>query len=322
MKIFYYFGIILALLVATRLPAQTRPSAFPSVLDNHRTDKYVQFPHSGLFLLLTSGFLPSDTFNGFIKKEGTTLAFLGGEGLNYYELAYTSPAFNRDSLTAMGAHVLSLKNLRVNGVSGKYVEFQMGDRTISALLFGDSSFRVSLTGTALSADDSSRSEIRSALSSVIYDRSAIGDPYEGAPFHIDETKSVFREKSRLNDTWYYTLPGKLSPDAPVALIKAYTNLLHPSDTTAAGNFHLMTEQLGQFGIENPSILQFQHYKLNDIYCFEVQLQCDLYGRPGKVYQLLLRKADKAVYFQGICDVEEFEKYLPAFKAFAGTIELK
>jgi hypothetical protein len=188
-----------------------------------------------------------------------------------------------------------------------------------ALVFGDSTFSVTLVGLYPDTDQVAGNLIRDAYASISYDKSRVISPFETAPFQLDTTASGFRFAEYNAPMFIYSRDGK-EPDegSPFLTVTAYPRKADISLQEISENLILKDMQ---HGLTEPNLKNISLDPVGGYEAYEVEIYCRLGQQNGVIYQFIASSKDNTIVIEGIAS-SAFDGNLKAFRKLAHTIKIR
>jgi len=144
------------------------------------TDEHIFIPTTKLSIIPPDGFDLSKTFIG-IENGKSSIKFMEQEG-DYFKIITSN--LNSEYLTSQGKNVIGLEKVKVNQMDGYLLSFEQ-EQTTTQLIFGNSTYCATLTGTYPNDDKITKIEIDKSIKSIFLDSTRVTSPFEFAEFDID-----------------------------------------------------------------------------------------------------------------------------------------
>lgn len=144
------------------------------------TENHLFIPTTKLSIIPPDGFDLSKTFIGF-KNGKSSIQFMEQEG-GCFNIITSN--LNREYLTSQGKKVIGFEKVTVNQLDGYLLSFEQ-EQTTTQLIFGNSTYCATLTGTYPNDDKIIKLEIDKSIKSIFLDSTRIASPLEFAEFDID-----------------------------------------------------------------------------------------------------------------------------------------
>ena len=291
-----------------------------TVRQNKLTNKYSIVPGTRVYLAVPNGYTPATDFNGFQKNKKTGISVSDLPGGNYFE---TSETFTKKELERMGLKVQDFTEMTLDGYSAKFIHAEGANGICEySLVMGDSSFSTVLIGLYTAADTLSGNEIKNALLTVVYDRNRKIDPFETAPFKVDEHKSVFKFAKHAGDSFTFSLGGVRRTDYGQEAFMLF--MILPSDSTKT--LRTVAEEtvvkMQQYGLLNFEIRNAVSQPVNGLQVYECEVTGYIHGEKSLTYLLAARiSKNQIVLVEGISK-NEFENNLAEMKKLSHTLQRK
>ncbi|MDQ3110071.1 MAG: hypothetical protein M3R17_09265 [Bacteroidota bacterium] len=284
-----------------------------------KSARHINIPGTRLFIIPPPGFNPASAFVGLQKDEYTACQIMDNVGGNFYSNAAT---FDRQAFEKQGAKVFDYKELKVNGFPGKYI-FLQGDPAAKgiSLIFGDSTFSIMLMFIYPAANDKTGKEIQAAIKTVYYDKELTVNPFAGASFTIDDSKSKFRFSKSTGGLFIYSPGGsksQLENDSPFITVMSL-----PKDQTmnAQSIRDILVVKLMQYGMQEEKRSTNTLTTYNGYSAYETEISGTMKDEKSLIYILVVLKGEKAVVFQAVFN-KDFDSNLAEAKKLCYEIKFK
>ena len=304
---------ILYLLFASLLShGQTMPGEIKSV----KTSAHVNIPGTRVFIVPPHGFTPSDELPAIQKGDNLMIQAIDLAGGNFYTNA---ASFNRASFENQGIKVLDYKELKVNDYPAKMILMQSPDGVKAYnLVFGDTTFSVSLLGIYPQADDTAGFDIQKAIQTIYYDKSFKVDPFARAIFTLDDSRTQVKFKKYSASVYLYSPKNaELSDDNPIFMV-----IPLPAESTMPEIIaDIMLSKLREKGTTVLSMENAVTGKTNGFPSFQREVYAMIQDKKTLFYQHVVIINKTAVIMQGEATAN-FPAYLKDFQALSSTIRKK
>ncbi len=218
------------------------------------------------------------------------------------------------------------ETIKYNGLDGIYFEgpSEIQGETKIGLAFGDETFVTVIVGVCLTADKSSREELKTIFSNSYYDKSYNLNPLELFNIQIDETITGFKYLTTAGNIFFYSPNGKEDMQSMVDL-SSYQVQVMPFE---AGGLEKVKElmdtinsRLSLQGV-NTSNIKKKEIVINGNSAFEITMDAsDKNNKKSRFYQAGIYKegSTSAILFIGTDNDNGL--YFEKFKATAQSIKL-
>jgi len=296
---------------------QTIPTEIKSV----KTSAHVNIPGSRVFIIPPQGFTPSDELPAIQDGDNGMIEALDLVEGNFYTNAAT---FNRKSFEDKGIKVLDYSELKVDGYPGKMILAQTPDGAkVYNLVFGDTTFSVSLMAVYPQSNDKMGTELQKALQTICYDKSFKIDPFALAVFTLDDSLTHLKFVKYTASVYLYTLNGKtnrqmeLSDDNPIFMV-----IPLPAESTMPEIIaDIMLSKLREKGTTVLSMENAVTGKTNGFPSFQREVYAMIQDKKTLLYQHVVIINKTAIIMQGEATAN-FPAYLKDFQALSSTIRKK
>lgn len=288
---------------------------FPEKINNTKTAAHQNIQRSRVFVVFPEDFKNDDLAVGIKNSDGNV-------GVVVYDLiggSFYSNARNvtRENFESKGLIVSEFYEFIFNNYPAKFVTL-IGNGTKSyQLIFGDSTFSVSLMSVFPPEDIAIGEIIRKCILSATYDTSFIIDHKSLAPFTIDESKTKFKFFNYSGGMYIYIEEGA-SEDDP----------------NASGIMLMLLPNIGAEDVLNQQLMEINHYYKEGVVLTKKQQKlivngCEAFetenyssgGNSRLFYLVVVTKGEKAILMTGQA-VKNQSENLEIFKKLARTIQIK
>ena len=216
--------------------------------------------------------------------------------------------------------IQKFERTKVSGYDGLYIE-QSGFLPASSveLLFGDSTFLVSIMVRVNKQDVITTAAIKSLFETVSYDKNKKISPYEAALFTIDDSKSNYKLTRTIGESFIFT-PDKNFND--YYTMKDNFCAVMPVTPTELPNFEKFIEQSrpnlqgkGAVNIRTSPIKTMVHDKIT---ISEVEIAFESEGGQKITYLALIDNGKTRILLDGICH-DNFERNLKDFRILCKSL---
>lgn len=287
---------------------------------SQKSDHQINIPGTKLYLTPTVEFKLSKKVIGLEKDANTLINVLDLADGNYYSNARN---FTEENFTRRGVSVIEFDTLTISGYPAKMVHMTAGTGlNVHNLVFGDSTFSISIQGVYLSSDKATGEEVKSIMLGATYDKNLVIDPLANALFSIDDSASRLKFAGANANMFFYTVDGKESNDLskgfPIMLV---TTLPSDEFTTPQLVCEQMLNGLIQQGFENTETLSRSNAKINGYEAYELATKGNLDGNISTHLVIFAVKGkDTQAVVQGMIQGEFLN--FDEFRALVKTIEVK
>ncbi len=281
-------------------------------------------PGTSVTLDPPSGFGPSTRFVGF-KQDATGSAIVVTELPG--PVSEVTAAMTEDGLATQGMRLLESSEVSVGGrsalllhaaqfVSG--IEFEKW-----TLALGEQNRTVLVVATfPKAAAEQLREPLRAALLTVKWSPRVERVRTDGLPFAISESADL-KITQRVSNTLLLGKPGaavKVDPSAPlvVAGMSIHDIAITDVESFARDRIQRTSQITGVSGIAGESV------RIDGLAGYELRAEArdQASGTPLRVYQLLLANSRQYFLVQGLVGADQFERFLPQFRAIGRSLRRK
>jgi hypothetical protein len=308
--------ILLLILFGTAITGYAQPgtSVLPDSINNVKSPRHTNVVGTKLFVILP------DSFN-VMTKGFPTIYRDGNEFVQVTEFEATDFYKNTANLSKQTAMVdfgdfksLEYKELTVNGYPAKFVLRADSSTLMYNLVFGDSTFVVTMAGFS-SHDDLQIQQVEEIFKSVYYDKSEKTDPFAIAPFKLDDSKSIFKFARTAGLGYIYSIGGVNKPSyegEPCFMV-----MIMPIDGM---DKKLFTD--GLFGtLAEHTTTVISEKDVNGLRSRQSEIHGTINGKDHYMFEHIVWIDDIPVIMEGIAPAD-FDKYLPEFEKLSTTIRKK
>lgn len=303
---------------------QSEHSFFPAEGKKSVLADYVAFPGVGIEVRRPEGFAKADSFDGFGQPETQSSVVMVRVHGPYAEV---TAGFTEEKMKAQGWSLLSKQDLKIDGLPGVLVHFEMparGDVFLKwVVAFGDERKTTMVTANFPKAHAGALSA--SLKSAVLSTRLHRGDPVEpgtDVPFTLAGSKKL-KLTPALSRSLAYTKDGVIpakSPKDPLFIAAPsigeffFGDKLQYAERRLRETAHTKglvvksTDAITIAGLDGyESLAEAVHAKS---------------GTPLIVYQVMLFDESSYILMGGIVGAELRDEYLPEFKSMARSLKRK
>ncbi len=283
--------------------------------------KPVQVPGTQISLAPPDGFLLSEQFTGFQRKEQ-------GASIMINELPAPvdifRASFTEENLATRGMTLLQTEDHVLQGkeVTLFHIAQTVGDLSVEKwmLLMGDADKTIMVMAVfPQTAANSLSQPLKAAVLSADWNPERTVDPWEGMPFRITET-SLLKVSGRMSKMVTLTEKGKegvIPPEEPLLVIAPSISKTHITNI-ASYSKKILTLATDFEDLTNVNGHDLQVDGLS-AYEIEADAQDISSGIPLRVYQLLI--ADGTRYFRalGLVGTKKASQFVPEFQTVARSL---
>lgn len=232
---------------------------------------------------------------------------------------------SKQAIESQGAKVDVYKTIKYNGFDGIYSEGPSnttGETQIS-LTFGDETYVATIVGVCLTADKSSKEELKTIFSNSYYDRSYDLNPLEVFNIQIDEAIAGFKYTAAAGNIFFYSPNGKADMQSMLDVSNYQVQVMPYEADSFEKVKELMDTTNSRFSVQglNTSNIRKKEIVINGNRAFEITMDVNNNNnKKGRVYEAGIYKegSTSAVLFIGIDNESGFFEKL---KATAQSIKL-
>jgi hypothetical protein len=290
------------------------------VHQNKLTGKYTVVPGTRVYFQVPKGYSPAIDFSGVQKNKKTGISVSDLPGGNYFE---TSETFSKQGLERMGMKVKEFTEMTLDGFPAKFIQAEGANGLCEySIIMGDSSFSTVLIGLYSCTDTLSGKEIKNMLLTVVYDKNRRIDPFETAPFKVDEHSSVFKFAKHAGDSFTFSLGGVKRTDYGQESFMLFIILPTDSTKTLRTYSEETVVKLQQYGLLNFEIRNPVAAPCNGLQAYECEVIGYIRGEKSLTYLFVVQlNKNQIVLIEGIAK-NEFENNLAEMKKLSYTLQRK
>ncbi|MCX6316104.1 MAG: hypothetical protein NTW29_02350 [Bacteroidetes bacterium] len=303
------------LLLSTALISCSHTTAqqWPDKLNTTRSAQYVNIPGTRAFLLKPAGFSLSSSMPAIEKGNSSMVQVMDLVGGNFYTNAAT---FTKKRFEEKGLKVIEYKEFTLNNFPAKMACIEKDAQTnMINMVFGDTSFSASVIGMYPAADKELKKQVTEAMQSLYYDKAFTIDPFAAAPFHLNQSASVFKFAKLAASIYMYSINGvdkKAYENEPYLMV-----ISGPAEGTsmasmAADMADVVTGGTAGSVVETP---------VNGLPSYKRVVRGTINGKPGILYQHLVMIGETIVIMQGVIP-DKNETYIAEFEKLTMTVRKK
>jgi hypothetical protein len=300
------------------LPLTVSGQSIDLDIKNTKTSKHINIPTTKLYIIPPPNFEVAETFVGLQKSESSVFAVQELVGGNFYTNAAT---FSRAEFERQGIIVSDYLEIKVNGYPAKYISMQKSLFTKTfALVFGDTTFSTMIMIKNPIEDKQTEKEIIESMNTIYYDKSKRSDPFENAPFFLDDKKSKFKFCRSNANVFMYTVGGTENTKGgnPFILVTPFPKDIGMTSNDVAS---IMIDKQVQYGFSYSKTKNSSTNTSGDSDIYEAEVYGQMQGESAVIYQYIIIKRDQVISIQGIAK-NEMEENIKQFKDLAHSIQIK
>ncbi|MFY0627166.1 MAG: hypothetical protein JXR07_12775 [Reichenbachiella sp.] len=291
-------------------------TAFRSQSQFNDETKRVIVSGTRISLIPPAGFVLAQNFTGF-KKDESMINVMDLAGGNYFSNTET---FTREAFESQDVSVIDFEEKKVNGYSAKFIHILGSNDTESYnLVFGDSTFSVMLLAVFPDDDRTLGEKLKSSIFTVKYDKSIVIDPFETAPFTIDDSSNPFKFFKASSNMFIYSLGGKMETmnDGTLILI-----IPLPADMTVTpeSTCDKMADGLVAQGFEDLNTASSMNIEINGYSAHETLVTGQMKGNQSYILTRVILQGSRQVVIQGVMNGSI--KYINDIRALSETLRFK
>ncbi len=283
-----------------------------------------QFPGTGVFITLPSGYKLVEDLGHFQKNDNT------------HVLAHE---YYGESFSALKPAILKSIEIERDGRTENAIyykkEFKLGaydavlvlegdiqpNRENLVLLFGDDEFCAMLTSNIPVNNTATRDEVLKALLTTYEDKTARPDPVAMANYTLDVSGTEFKYVNYTGDTYWYSVGGKGDLRRDIFLDRiTVEGMPNVSDSFLKELALNLVSANQETGVEISALHQ-QETRHKGNYAFEISYKCVTQGRTGTVYMLSTQNDKSSVLFEAYI-YDRQEELMAQVKKIAATLTIK
>jgi len=303
-------------------PGQTN---FPDTISINNIETSVRLKGTRLFLTIPADYKVRHRATGYeeFQKDSTT-GFQIVENINdnFYRL---KNEFLKNPGGLKNEDTGTSKAVKVGSFDGVYYTgpFKTAEQKSVFLVFGDSSFEVTIVGVFQRTDKVAETELNDILKTTGYDKSMILNPLELLNFKIDITITGFKYVPLIGmKSLTYSTDGVLNSivDERHKSTFELETFSYTDIESAKKIIKFKMEELTEFMLSKLSNVHHRNIKINDNAAYEVTMdEQGSYIANTKFYIVVIQKGNIAVLFWGVD--RDNGKWLEKFKSTVQSIKL-
>ena len=290
-----------------------------------QSDPLVHVGGTHCSLVPPKGFVPSETFSGFMN-EATGASIMITEIPAPYEMlvnSFTAPALKTKGMTLLGK-----ENMEISGMQATIfqVSQMVGDQNYlkQMMFFGDSSNTVMVNGIYPDTLKYKETDIKKALLTTVYATDQKEDnPIDLVNFTLDTEGTEFKKPKYFAGALMYSIDGKIPTEKPIFTATNAIDLRALVESEGnKKNFALKRIKNLPQG-ENNVVTSNKPIKSDDLEGYETianGLSKD--NKPTRVYQVILFPEDDPYFILVGETKEDFDKYEEIFRKLALSFKRK
>ena len=289
---------------------------FPHITQG-QNDNLENIKGSRLNMQIPNNFKQNKGEIGIVKDENTSINIYDLILGNYYS---NSRNFTEANFISRGIKVFEFKEFEYKGYPAKYTHIQISPYQNSInLLFGDTTFSVSIIGHYNPHDKISEKEIKSIILNCEYDKSKVIEPFENAFFNINDKNTELKLSHYTNNMYIYAPKGKLNDNIKSGI--TITPIINIDTTlTVKQNTFLFYSKLKEQGLQNMKLKNSSNKAINNYQSYQLILEEENIKNSHKVLFIkLIRHNYYEIIVQGIIFDKEYS--IDLIEELINTIEI-
>jgi hypothetical protein len=280
-----------------------------------KTAKHINIPGTRFFIVPPAGFEIAEDQPALVKGGSRGIVVMDLMGGNFYTNGAT---FNRKGFEAQGITVQDYQELKVDGFPAKMVAILSPEGMKGYnLIFGDTTFSVSVMVAFPRSDDATGEEIRRALQTIYYDKSWKVDPFAKAAFRLDDTHTRFKFAKFTANIYLYSLDGikkESYEDEPMFMVSVVPAMGMMPEIIADESLNKIKEKTTRVIESGEGVMG----KVHGYSSFRRSTYLEMKGKKTLFYQHIVIIGNTAVLMMGIAN-SNIENYLSDFQQLSNTI---
>jgi len=278
-----------------------------------KTDRHVNVIGTRVFLIPPEGFKQESGYVGFHRVDGNK-GFIQVRDLS---TPFDSMRFYyaRERQSSDGYTLKEYEDISVNQYRGKYFVVERETWKAMTIVFGDSTFFVSLM-SGFPPNKQFEDQIRSTFSSVYYDTAFVVDPLAIAPFVVDHSATKFKLANYSSGVYVYTSDGNRYPKDRVGI-----NVLPTTKDGMTAEEFLLYHAGSIGGVSDVMLKNKGAITVNGHPGYEAEQYFTYNGKDFVKYLAAIADNEKIILIEGYIE-SDYEKNLSDVRKFVNAISLR
>ena len=301
-------------------------SQFPDTISLKNMETSVRLKGTRVFLTIPSNYKlreKATSYQAFEKNSVTGIQIIENVNDNFYRfknefLKKPSGLKNRDNGNSKAVKIGNFNGFFYTGPFKKPNEKSM------ILIFGDSSFAVTLIGVFPTTDKITEAEIINTFKTISYDKFINFDPLELENFKFDISITGFKYVPLIGmNSFTYSTDGKLKSieDERHKSSFEFETYEYPNIERAKKIINNKIQERTEFGISKVSNVQKRSININGYPAFETTMdEKGEYVADSKFYIVIIEKEKTAVLFWGVD--RDNGKWIEKYKSTVQSIKFE
>nr|WP_294859759.1 hypothetical protein [uncultured Fluviicola sp.] len=314
----YLLGIGLPLLVLLILFYQAGGSDFPDKIKTSKNKGQVRVLGTKVYLTVPKKFHYVKGLARYKKNDNLFVQVFDLVGSGFTQI---KSGMTKKALESNGARLDVLKEIKLNGFEGVYLEGSSGmpNMNMLSLTFGDDTFTTTVFGRYRENDQKGKKELLDILRTVYYEKDLQIDSMELVNFEFDQTITGFKYALRGSGIFYYSKDGRVDLQNAFANTIQIATLPKMSDSKARDYITDLFRLYKQSGVGMASE-KWIKMKVGGYDAYVLETNMKIKNNPGKIYLALLLGNESSVLFTG--STYRTEGDFDKLKRTAETIKIK
>ncbi|GAA0893082.1 hypothetical protein GCM10009122_27610 [Fulvivirga kasyanovii] len=260
---FLLLSIVVASCVAVNEPVNS------NITVNHQ-----RILETNIYIIPPPGFEEASDFIGLIKGEDAML-FITSNPEN--ALSKELDEFEKKWILSEGNNVLEYKDVSINGFPGKYVHLKgKEDIFCQLVIFGNESFSVQGRALHRAGDDTTRTQLKNALFSMIYEENFPVNAIEKAVFSFNAPVNGLELIEASPGVYVYSIKPENYDDIQLAVQSISNN------NSSARETAFTYASLDAYEMDNVQVIDTLAVEVNGYEAYKVHMQGDKNGQSNTI----------------------------------------
>lgn len=287
-------------------------------IDNKISEEHINFPGTHIYVIPPDDFEKADNFNGFIKGELAIINFNEFVNVNYLE----KEKLILDSAIKFDKRIAEYSKIRINGYNGLYYKLvDLRNYVHQSVVFGDSTFMVTINSVAKKSDLLSQNQITETINSIAFKYEKTVNAIDGLRFTLDDNKSRFKFNSINANMCYYLLDTIYSNDTIETYQVIAEQLPISEETFPRTPLFTILDLMKEEGAVFSKGRVYTSNNVNGYLGYQLETTMSFNGENYNIYICSVKYKNVAVVIYGFVPYEQ-PQLIREIKNLAGSIKIE
>ncbi len=282
------------------------------------SQKKVNVPGTKIWMTPPEGAIPGENFAGFEVGESAMIQIMDLDGGNFYS---NTRNYKKENFEAKGVTVLDFQKLTIDGYPALYIHVE-GVPTLRShqLVFGDSTFSVSLTANYAPSDQQVGKALKTAIFNATYKKDQKVDPFAHSIFSLDDTKTKLKF-NRYSGSMYFYLPKDAQETKKNTQFLLAISLPNDGVSPIKKTAEQAVLEVAKYGVVLTKVISNKAKKVNGYEAHEIVAAGRIEDKEGvHLVVTIVATKDSLVMLQGMQMAGAFDKKV--FTELVNTIRFR